>query len=212
MRLENAECIQEYGASYIQSAWGSVLLVTSLNRTHSVLNNWTHGPLFDDMYWIHPKKDWNLEASIKGAESWTVWAPSQCDNRASSDPHCAVAHAPVEYCLAEYQSAHCTVRVSTTLLGIVIACNAIKIICMAVTAFAFGFQPLATIGDAISSFLDKPETLTDDVGILSFEDIEFDRWKDADLANERTRRPFKRWARRWGSAVRASRWCITILL
>ncbi|KAK0862416.1 hypothetical protein LTS02_007174 [Friedmanniomyces endolithicus] len=71
------------------------------------------------------------------------------------------------YCLAEQSQGLCTVSFSGTILAIVVACNIVKLSCLIATAFALDFEPLATVGDAVASFLDRPDAVTAGVGPLS---------------------------------------------
>ena len=74
---------------------------------------------------------------------------------------------PIQYCLAESLEEHCTVNISVPMLAIVIVCNALKIACFLTTAFVLKFRPLATIGDAISSFLENPDVFASELGTVN---------------------------------------------
>ena len=211
-RLDNADCIQAYGSSALQSSHGSVLLVTSLNSTKNVLNTWDHGPFALDMAWIRPVKEWNLKASVREAANWAISSETRCHNLGHIGGNCPAAEAPIEYCLAQSLPAHCTVRISATILGVVIACNVVKIICLTTAVLSCGFQPLATVGDALSSFLDRPDPTTVDMPLLTFHDVDYDHHKKPHFTDLLANRPFKLQARRWGAATSGGRWCMALLL
>lgn len=93
----------------------------------------------------------------------------------SSNPRCYVKAITVEvdFCLAEEYQGRCTAKASLSLLGVVIACNVLKvlILCiMAWTDFKF-FRPLVTVGDAVKSFLQEPESEAKGQGPLSMMDV-----------------------------------------
>ena len=198
-RLENDECIRAYGAgsSGIQSAWGNLFLVTAVNHTEPMISYFYHAPLARDMNWIHTLKDWNLQESIREAGNWSV-------------PY--YPNAPIEYCLAEPLTPHCTIRISATLLLIVTGCNAIKIVCLVTALFARNFEPMATAGDAIASFLDDPELSPEEKGLLSFRDVDGWRGKDPVFIAGNLVTPFRRRPRRWASAATPSRWVLALFL
>lgn len=78
--------------------------------------------------------------------------------------------ASVRYCLAEEVKERCTVKISTPLLGAVLFCNLVKMICLAF-ALVCRFHPMATVGDLISSYLHAPDLYTHGRGPISAKDI-----------------------------------------
>lgn len=115
----------------------------------------------------------DTEALLANAETWTIdeqqWFGNRYGTTLEGRP-VRVVSAPVSYCLAEPYTPRCAVGLQTTLLTVVIVCNAIKIIAMLVCAF-WAFDPLATSGDAIASFLAAPEPHSDRQGPLSIIDL-----------------------------------------
>ena len=66
---------------------------------------------------------------------------------------------PVLSCLSQPVGDHCTVQLSLIIVGVVIACNTIKLTCMLLMLLHQKSIPLVTIGDAIESFmLDEDHT------------------------------------------------------
>jgi hypothetical protein len=56
---------------------------------------------------------------------------------------------------------------STEIMYIVIAANAIKILCFSLALRTTSFRPLVTLGDALASFMTRPDPHTKDIGPLS---------------------------------------------
>ncbi|OCL15057.1 hypothetical protein AOQ84DRAFT_351220 [Glonium stellatum] len=66
----------------------------------------------------------------------------------------------VDYCLSQNTAEQCNLQYSFTILLIVIGCDIAKIVAMSATLFMVSEQPLATLGDAIASFLERPDPYT----------------------------------------------------
>lgn len=61
-------------------------------------------------------------------------------------------------------------EVVTINLLVVVICNLLKVICLGSVLFLQGFYPLATFGDAVSSFLTPPDD-TRLIGALSSKEV-----------------------------------------
>ena len=66
----------------------------------------------------------------------------------------------IDYCLSKRVREHCKLQFSLTIMIVVIVCNIIKTICMTIILRNQDPQPLVTLGDAIASFLDRPDITT----------------------------------------------------
>ena len=66
----------------------------------------------------------------------------------------------VQYCLSQQVEEHCKLQFSLVIMLIVMICNLIKTICMGWIAWKQDPEPLVTLGDAIVSFLDRPDITT----------------------------------------------------
>lgn len=74
----------------------------------------------------------------------------------------------VEYCLSEQVPEQCGFYINFVIVGIVLACNAAKIIIMSFVAFSKVIdQPLRTVGDAVESFVLAPDTSTQAMCIVT---------------------------------------------
>jgi len=93
-----------------------------------------------------------------------------CESNSSNGHACTksqVLDLEVNYCLAESSEGHCSIELVPQVLLIVVICNSIKVVCLAVILLLPRFQPVAIIGDAISSFLEMPDPITQSVGPIS---------------------------------------------
>lgn len=182
VRLENKECIQTY-TTKIQSKWGDVLVVTSVDRNDSVIQIWNHNPDFNDdgepgyndQFWVCTGLvDYELipsacgiDALINNSTHWTIRNVAQCKSKEAYEGDCPRFDAPIEYCLATRTPSHCSVRMSASVMWVVIVCNLVKFACLLLTASFGRFDPVATIGDAISSFIEQGDPVTSHTGFLS---------------------------------------------
>lgn len=66
----------------------------------------------------------------------------------------------VQYCLSQRVEEHCKLQFSLVIMIIVIICNLMKTVCMAWIAWKQDPEPLVTLGDAVVSFLDRPDITT----------------------------------------------------
>ena len=131
---------------------------------------------FDYRYWMMAGEvGYNFNDSrVRGALQWspTSW---MCNASAiMSGDTCAVSgskKAPtdwlvtperfdIDHCLSQPTPEQCSLDYSFTILLIVIACDVLKLIAMAMALWWLPERPLATIGDAIASFLERSDPFT----------------------------------------------------
>ncbi|KAF9891764.1 hypothetical protein FE257_003245 [Aspergillus nanangensis] len=201
-RLENDECISEY-AEMFQTSRGSVLLVTETfnssmkdfdtfiqpDRSTSDPYNWICSGSRD--LWAGMNCASEVHKVLSNSKNWTV-TDTMTTKR---EPH------KVKYCLSEKTSQQCTVEYSLPLAIVVIIVNVIKALVLCGATFAMTDAPVLTTGDAIASFLRKPDPITKGQSLLS-----------RDLVLKPTGNPPKYSAqpRRWISAVSVRRWVICL--
>lgn len=85
----------------------------------------------------------------------------------------------IEFCLVRPGPAPtCEISMNASLLGVVALLNSISLVATAAVLFRrpSSFQPLATLGDAISSFLEEPDPTTQGACLLSKTDVWQGRW------------------------------------
>ncbi|KAK4900112.1 hypothetical protein LTR27_002875 [Elasticomyces elasticus] len=127
---------------------------------------------------------------LAASESWTIskvpGSPRSDHNSISynlvdgSDDTAITYDALIKYCLAETFPAHCAVHISSKLLIAVIVCNVLKIACMLATLCARRFRPLVNIGDAVASFLERPDPKTSKNGALEVGLVSSGVWRNFD--------------------------------
>ena len=110
--------------------------------------------------------------------------------------------AHIESCLLQ-QAGSSTIEMLPELLLTVIVCNILKIIIL-ILSLRLNFQPMVTIGDAIASFLDDPDSTTSGLAPLSVDVFRGGR--------KVSRRPWKVQARRYFHGVTRLRWILTLSL
>jgi len=68
----------------------------------------------------------------------------------------------IEYCLSQQVPEVCKVGFTVYIMLIVVICNLLKVATMIASFWVLDDTPLVTIGDALSSFLEKPDETTKD--------------------------------------------------
>lgn len=179
-RLSTADCITKYGTTSTKLAKvGHVLAVTKPrpeNDNSTVLfqfnyqtyisnitgNNWVCGPrnLIANNYKCSPK-------TLAGEASWKLGRL----NASTSDRYrlAELDEWEIDHCLALETDigGKCMLQVSMVIMTCVIIANAIKFTCI-IWVIKTSTEPvLATIGDGISSFLERPDPITADRPFLT---------------------------------------------
>ena len=229
-RLSSQACLEAYAFSMFETDWRNVLVVTALSSTNTSLIGVYHheaASAYLDIVWPchgdiqYPFYGTTLRSCNLRAlrEIWTIPNVPGCPSATSASfgynlidgsNDCEQTYtAPVQYCLAEPFAAHCTINVSTKLLTTVIVCNVLKICCMLATLCVRGFKPLANVGDAISSFLQRPDPNTANKGALEVSVVSSGVWRDLDSY---TPFPWTRQKRRWWYAVPRPQLSLTFLM
>lgn len=124
---------------------------------------------------------------------------------------------PVDYCLSQKVDERCQLLFSLPICLAVIFCNAVKVVCMFLTAHDDRKEIFLTVGDAISSFVGNPDRTTENRCSLSKSNITKgpQPWR-ASLNDSGF--PHKEPAallsgkKRWMKAVSVSYWTVTITL
>lgn len=95
-----------------------------------------------------------MEADSLAFEAKEIW------NGNPSTPADTAIPWKIEYCLSQRVPESCQLGFSPYIMLIVVVCNIIKVACMVASLRALNDAPLVLIGDAIASFLEDPEKLT----------------------------------------------------
>ena len=151
-----------WGATYIPGAYRNVDFFWGFSFSyHGSVDPWNS--LYYDYYlWICSTLPYDTQCDavigqIKAsATDWTV----------SSGP----AY-PAKYCLSKKIDSQCKVRWNFSIAGFVTAVNLLKTLIIFYTAFGITESPLMTVGDAVSSFLEREDKSTTNMCLTSIEDI-----------------------------------------
>ena len=105
----------------------------------------------------------NSTARIKEGQKSDYWTcidslGMQCRN--STSDYFQIFGYPIDYCLSRKRVGNCQLQFSLTIMIIVIICNLTKAVCMLLTLRHRFTTPLLTLGDAVASFLKRPDIYT----------------------------------------------------
>ncbi|KAI5858024.1 hypothetical protein BZA05DRAFT_331044 [Tricharina praecox] len=205
------ECFIEYDKTFV-SGKRNVAVVLQGNSNEGFLNGFiTSQPSLFPRQWLSDPVGWNEQYiymdlgeddKIMGVvRSGGEWRVRNLEGQV----------VPVKECRAEVMDEACKLQFSALILAIVIVCNAVKVVCMTLTLFERNFIPLVTLGDAIQSFLLKPDPNTAGICYADKQYIEAQRktgipWNSGDLRPQPwERRPFH-----WRNAVSLRRWIVSV--
>ena len=206
-RLENTQCIQAYGQTFV-SSHGNVMAVTSdLNVSQPVFEvaqfaiQGGAGSSGVPYYWIcqstdksHDSSNCNINGVLRNPESWTLenvtsgWDDTQVYNNVT-----------VDYCLSTPIEERCRLQFSLPIMAIVIGCNLVKMICMLLSLWVHKSQPLVTLGDAIKSFLQHRDSTTENMCLPTRLKFMNNDWSSG-------ARTWHTERHRWFTAASARRW------
>ena len=167
-KLENEACRNIYGASLI-AANADVILVTSTENST------------DSLFGVEIEETSNLVSRAhdgfhSDSDFFSDCVPDQAQNPLKSciTPSTAEWSIPfifsssspetqqlsIQYCLSQPVPEQCKLQFSLAIMIVVIICNIVKAVCMGLIAWKGDPEPLVTLGDAISSFLNHPDKTT----------------------------------------------------
>ncbi|GBF62717.1 hypothetical protein TMEN_5282 [Trichophyton mentagrophytes] len=204
--LDNAACIDAYTKTY-QNSYVNVLLVTDMQHNKSeyryVGYQEVYRPVTGSPFtWICPN---DYEEATKCQSKLLNTKPEIVAG------NWEVLAQPIKYCLAEVAQPHCKLQYSLPLTVVVMVFILVKAITICYVAITID-TPILTVGDAIASFLEKPDTTVRGKCLLSMKDL-------TGLSN--TYDPFwirrNRWVffhkpKQWRSAVSPGRWCFAMTM
>ena len=171
--LSNEVCIKTYTSSIISSNSDVILvsdyssatdsfLVSNLDVESTVLpdaylsTQWTcHMPTYFSTVFcssIHPNPDplnWSIDLGIQ-------YHPNSLLPIASFP----VNQTTITGCLSKPVEERCKTQFSLAIIITILVCNLIKVACMGVIVWRQDPEPLVTLGDALASFLESPDSST----------------------------------------------------
>jgi len=221
--------LRAYGP-VIQSFWGNLLIVVASNTTESWIStidyafesaangpDWLCGPSWSATPFGPSSCD--VSALLAQPAQWHLPGSRLCDYY-QADGECVNPQRgvdlAVQHCYKQRLSAeeHCSLDLVPELLLVVIICNILKVICLSFVLLIPHFEPIATIGDAISSFLRSPDNTTEDLGPITAKEVRRQARRQGHIREPSPNRQ-SGWQvkqKRWCQAVSFSRWAITDLL
>ncbi|KAL9129526.1 MAG: hypothetical protein Q9217_002050 [Psora testacea] len=156
-RMDNAACIDAYSTPF-PTTRGDLLVVATDNTTTDPLLAWDYPYQLrrDPLGWLCNDQH---DPRVPNA---------RCDPaEVRTHPDKFIVRSQyANYCLSREWPEQCKVQFSLTILGVVIAGNCIKAICMLATLY-IDVEGLVTIGDAISNFLKAPDVTTSGMCIIN---------------------------------------------
>jgi hypothetical protein len=214
-RLENVECMEAYATTF-QTSHGSLILVTNdtnySNLDYSYINS--HAvysppvyPCVDDPFgWICG--DGNLQACYGSTTS----ANTVCTLQSVDPTNWKPWGSKIEYCLSENVESRCRVQFVPPLAYIVIVFNIAKAGILLYAYLSIKENPLMTIGDAVSSFLNRQDETTKDLCLMAKEDIHLweKNWRQPPRAPHPKHLNTK--PNRWSKTVSTKRWMVVLSL
>ena len=200
-QLDNAACIRAYAQPYV-SAYGDIVAISSFVNGSALIKVGGSQEIGSYSYaWLcsrssNPTYSYagcDVGHTLKNALSWTL-----SDN---SNSH----FWPIQYCLCQPVSERCQVHFSIIIVGVVMACNFLKALCMLLALRRQSSRPLVTLGDAIEEFLMKPDRTTRLACLSGKESFKRRQWRDAPSKWERK-------GHRWFSNLSVQRWLVCNVL
>lgn len=167
--LDNKACVEIYTAPIISTYSDLILVSTYSNATNSLLYYESDqdsqlimgSPGGPGTCSLPILETCNPSRVIANPLEWSIDIPQDVNfgstyTSTSEDPS-IFNGTRIQYCLSKGVKEHCKLQFSLVIMIVVIVCNLIKTICMSIIAWKQDPEPLVTLGDAIASFLDRPD-------------------------------------------------------
>ena len=212
-KLDNRDCIKAYGQDFV-SAHGDLLVISpTVNATETIvvlMDGFDNG--LGDTSWLcggmsqmteFDSYNCPVNAVLGQAANWTL-----IDETTTGQTY------PVQYCLSQPVEEECRIQVSLVILGIVIACNATKALCMLLAIRHQKSQPLVTLGDAIESFLQEPDPTTEGMCLAGKANFNSAWHESSSNSSAWTNKPIE-WSNGrhwWFSSASLKRWLVCNIL
>lgn len=212
--LTTDECIDAYvGAELLNSRRNLIMIIqkpkTETNMSYCGYNQqrWNGSSvaaldldLRPGMAWIYQYDSWRNMSSLKQS--------------VESDGSWPIGNFTVESCLSEAtEVSQCRLQFVSYILYVVVACNTVKFICMCCAArylWDLDEPILATVGDAVTSFLEHEDETTAGWCLLDLQSLR--AWRHTWVKDGYDSRYERQPTRRLYSATTSTRWWSTILL
>ncbi len=239
VNLTKDECIRAYTRTF-QSTYRNVLLVSDPDVNRNITDPYLYysGLTIDNnatglVTYVLARFYSDYTCGQSQAFSWTCGMNGtvqtgyldQCD-RSCDEPQIlrqteanstwAPLGPNVHYCLAEATQEKCKLQFSADIAIAVVVLNFVKLTMMLLTVcVAFDTRndpPLLTAGDAVASFLEKPDHSAKAVGLVSGSEIRSTHSDSSEYTKIRQPTRYDARRRRWAKAVSTRRWLVCLLL
>lgn len=158
-RLENKKCVEVYTAPIVSSHSDLLLISTYSTHTSSLIDT-----KFQLMQLLSSTDNllgqWSDPDSYNNTR-FAICLPFPEDMCSTSFANVSDLENWLQYCLCVPTEEHCKLQFSLVIMIVVIVCNLIKTVCMGTIAWKQDLEPLVTLGDAVASFLDRPDVTTE---------------------------------------------------
>jgi hypothetical protein len=203
-RLENADCIKAYAATF-QSSHGNVILVFQ-NLTSPFPYIQTQASTDDDADVISCQTD--PYSWICGHSSYRVCLNEYpvCTTKAVNSNDWNIFGEQVQYCLSEIVQEKCEIQFVPFIAYTVVGFNLMKALILLYTFLFVKENPLMTIGDAATSYLRQKDQSTAGLCLMGKSDLTWWHFPGDVAQTLRLKR------KRWSSVVSRRRWTLVIIL
>ncbi|GAM91408.1 hypothetical protein ANO11243_094580 [Dothideomycetidae sp. 11243] len=172
-RLDLADCITAYDRPFLTTRSDVVVVTTTHNTSNSVYLTLSGGNQFLSegfASWLCTKTP-NPTVNIIYGDC--LYIPDSLFG--ATTPEFGQVRFPVDYCLSRPMPSNCSIELYDSLMAVVICFNAVKFLLMIGTLFFVDGSSLVTIGDAIASFLNRPDLTTTGYCLMGRRDVK--TWK-----------------------------------
>ena len=180
--LDNRQCIEAYSDPFSPTR-GNVIAVASQNFINVNNTNYINQLYYQSVDFC---PDCQTYRNWSNPSAWTCAFTSPSKNTpviscnaqaaASQADSFSIEDIDIGYCLSEKVAEHCQLRASIPLMVVVVICAFVKTLLIFLVLKTMPTEILATIGDAIASFLNSPESRTEGACLLTRGDVQNHRW------------------------------------
>ena len=166
VKLESKECVDTYSAPIISTNSDLILISDCPNAGNSLVwyDQDVYSPLIygtSESFFLCGLGLCLQTGAIVNPRNFSFNTSELAQRYGSNFVRWAAPGCSIDYCLSKRVREHCKLQFSLTIMIVVIVCNTIKTVCMAMISWKQDPEPLVTLGDAIASFLDRPDVTTE---------------------------------------------------
>jgi len=185
-KLNQQDCIKEYGIDYVSARRHTLAVVAGqfdnpvlgiLDWNYSLAqNSWVCGTSLAPNMTLETIPLDNFDCSIPVALENDTWL---------------MADQPVNYCLSQPVVDECRLQLAVPIMVVVICSNFLKLVCMIIAMWKCRESTLVTLGDALSSLLERPDPNTRGMCIATKTDFETGVWPEPEPKRWAIKRHFR---------------------